>query len=1439
MPFGSLALIQPVADDRITPVFTMLAPSLTNPYFQRLPQIQAVLSTGFGLIDPQTIHAAINGVDFTSLLQLSTIDGGRSYSISGDFNVPPLKDGAYTFSLVGGDVSGNMATTLTFPFYVDTIAPRLILSQADNQHVSSPNFPLNIMVIDASPTTTSVIQNGILIYQGPDKYIPLNTTLKVGLNVFQVSSQDAAGNVSASTYLSHICYKLPAQGPISAASLNFEASGNQDFVLHGTLTKGLVLTGSETVTASMAGYAVKIPLSQFTKSGNIYSYIAPVGQPGVTQATIDLGAGTFFVQAVQVPIGHVDDPVPARFTLGAFDQCSMLQFDSSQIPWAFNIATNKQTPCLMLISPIADRGGGFTNQPTQIGFKVKINFPTGFVSKSLELVQIDDRFQIIGSPLCSFASSPDGSYGCTTILNESAPGMIRVAAQGMINSTATLSPSTVLIFRGQPTVDQVATEAAATAQISTLMGQVAASSSSAPLSTIKQAIVQGALGIPGVLGAGEVGNNVWIKTQLLVAPMSIYLDNPTSSAPTGCTPGSPGCSATPPAMCTDKNGATIPCPAPTPTPCGPNGGPGCAPAPDMCPGPNGTIIKCPVLAHSTSTEGRVRGNSLGSWVASLGARIFGALEHNSIAQTATPTGNSGSGAGSGGGTGPSGGSTGPSGGGTGPSGAGTGGCDPAFTPSCAQGSCNPSVGTCGQFQANPIPIWNPSASRIDDNHFLVWSSAVARNEAALTKIISLVQLFPTTASCEGQIVNTTPTEGSKAMLNTIASMPGNGAIFLEAHGSQKPVDEIKFIDPNTGNYFYPGLQQYPGMTTIGTFLTGETEEEADAERDKNGVAAWNQENNITGSLAEGKDPADDIYYAEVLPKFLDDQFKGQNFRNSVIYLAVCHSADNESLSNSFFKAGAGAVYGWYNSVTAPDAEQNGLEIFTNLLALQLNSKDAFENSATTGSTGVAGLSHESFSGYLRRMYAFPGSISDNVGYSMPQSLAVISASANPVHEAPGNPTIGTGDVISVATIGISGITYQPVQQSIQNITLKNTGCTFFVPDVSSASAGWRTGVSINAYDDFPVAATARPNFPNLGLSRGSVGNSIAPGHTATLKISVNASTVETESQVLQVIPLGIYLASLYGAPPNPADQSVMLNFERWASFHVMPADFGTFTFDPESMTPPSAPPTGKTFSVTNDSSVNSLNIQYLSNQSWISGGTVLNNNQTLLGSWYEAEPTGSWHSIPSGATAVSTLLIRDSQYFGVMSGTVTVRSGDIDPAAGPAPEVVVATATLNDPVPAADEASCTESYFYLFTPIDILDYPVSGPSGSASSGTQFSASAQFVADCTGVCTQTAVPATPNWTLPTITSTFAGYSAAGMIGLPGDYGHFTGQATVTTVCPPPSLPEITIFKESEYLPITFKPAPPCNQVIYTTCSAETSATNSTQVALPSPPSGGGP
>jgi streptogramin lyase len=208
---------------------------------------------------------------FGSYLLTATLNNqavGNLFTFNaGQANYTPttrLPEGQNVFNAQATDSFGHLSNAVGSVFTVDTIPPKfLTITPADNAVLSNPNITIQGSVDDASASVVIAnLQNWGGVGANPaTQNFKWALTLKPGLNIFNLSAVDRAGNVS--NYVLHLTYTPPAvtvtitspgQGA-SLASDNITVSGT----FNGPPNTGITVNGQVAGTSGNQ-YFVTLPL---------------------------------------------------------------------------------------------------------------------------------------------------------------------------------------------------------------------------------------------------------------------------------------------------------------------------------------------------------------------------------------------------------------------------------------------------------------------------------------------------------------------------------------------------------------------------------------------------------------------------------------------------------------------------------------------------------------------------------------------------------------------------------------------------------------------------------------------------------------------------------------------------------------------------------------------------------------------------------------------------------------------------------------------------------------------------------------------------------------------------------------------------------------------------------------------------------------------------
>jgi RHS repeat-associated protein len=143
-----------------------------------------------------------------------------------------MADGTFNVKLTIVDDSGATAT-YQVPVLIDTVAPNIISTLADNVITNDPNFHLSMIVDELNEAETNISQNGVVISTTHDHVIDEIVSLQEGLNVFTVDSIDGTGNKTHKTILSSILLDTAAPQLASISPPDGTEVSSQQIVVTG------------------------------------------------------------------------------------------------------------------------------------------------------------------------------------------------------------------------------------------------------------------------------------------------------------------------------------------------------------------------------------------------------------------------------------------------------------------------------------------------------------------------------------------------------------------------------------------------------------------------------------------------------------------------------------------------------------------------------------------------------------------------------------------------------------------------------------------------------------------------------------------------------------------------------------------------------------------------------------------------------------------------------------------------------------------------------------------------------------------------------------------------------------------------------------------------------------------------------------------------------
>jgi len=244
---------------------------------------------------------------------------------------------------------------------------------------------------------------------------------------------------------------LPFQ--VDAATASFNPKQTDHFTIRGRV-HGLSLTDAETVYFEAGLLSDEIPVGNFERDGEKYSYTAQWEEKGIFVLEIDLAEGTFQATGTKLSLAGFTNPLPVKLQAGSFKGCSMVHFRVSGNKWTFQKETDSQYPCVFEGAPQAEPNGFFVNTRTKIRIQVTVNSNPALIKGSIKLYRVNAKFKVTGKPICALyddgkethgdQQAGDGIFSCLANLSETAAGELRLAVRAQVGSRVILSPSTTV-----------------------------------------------------------------------------------------------------------------------------------------------------------------------------------------------------------------------------------------------------------------------------------------------------------------------------------------------------------------------------------------------------------------------------------------------------------------------------------------------------------------------------------------------------------------------------------------------------------------------------------------------------------------------------------------------------------------------------------------------------------------------------------------------------------------------------------------------------------------------------------------------------------------------------------------------------------------------------------------------------------------------------------
>lgn len=288
-----LSLVQPPANtltNNPTAAFTVGYDALCNTHFCEFAS---------DYFSKYALTATLNGQTVGDLFAFSAGQAHYTPSVR-------LPEGQNVFDAQATDGFGHISNAVSSTFTIDTLPPSFTtVTPADNSVLSNPNITIQGQVDDpAASVTLSKLQNWGGVGANPaTQNFNWALTLNPGLNIFNLSAIDRAGNVSA--YTLRLTYIPPPVTLTDTSEIEGATLASDSITVSGTFT-GPPNTGI-TVNGQIAG-----------TSGNQYFATVPLVLGNNTIKVIATGPdGTTATQSLTVTsIGPAPISVTANPTLG-------------------------------------------------------------------------------------------------------------------------------------------------------------------------------------------------------------------------------------------------------------------------------------------------------------------------------------------------------------------------------------------------------------------------------------------------------------------------------------------------------------------------------------------------------------------------------------------------------------------------------------------------------------------------------------------------------------------------------------------------------------------------------------------------------------------------------------------------------------------------------------------------------------------------------------------------------------------------------------------------------------------------------------------------------------------------------------------------------------------------------------------------------------------
>ena len=267
--------------------------------------------------------ATINGVPAKLSVTATSFSGTATFS----------DQGAYNILVSVTDMAGN-TTTQTIPIWIIT-SPATLSNISVPTIVSQDNLTFSISATASEPVVSASVNGVPLTISQNGLAISGNyTATSSGPLTLNIQVTDQIGNVTTTTQVVQV--QSPSTvGFVSQANIQFNSGTQSTMSMQGSLG-ALTVTGASNVTVAFGEFQQTIPLNSFSVNGQVYNFQPGANAPGVSQLTLDFGAGAFSLSLANLYFTDLASPVLISLTLDNQPQeCEMIAFQEAQNPWTF------------------------------------------------------------------------------------------------------------------------------------------------------------------------------------------------------------------------------------------------------------------------------------------------------------------------------------------------------------------------------------------------------------------------------------------------------------------------------------------------------------------------------------------------------------------------------------------------------------------------------------------------------------------------------------------------------------------------------------------------------------------------------------------------------------------------------------------------------------------------------------------------------------------------------------------------------------------------------------------------------------------------------------------------------------------------------------------------------------------------------------------------